>query len=194
MTEFVRIHGLRVPFIPFNQVAQLLQSQQVSRYEFDPNFQQYGRSGDRVITLMLENGTMYVARVRYEGNSVYPPTSPQGNPVPFIPEYTQPQQISTLPTVSDISYVSSPPPRPQGPTQVIIRRYGYPDINYTVPEAVTAGDLTRQLGEISLREGYRYPVYYINGGDLRQFSPEDVLAGATRPADVQITENPYPVD
>lgn len=52
----VSLHGLRVPFISFDQATQLLISNMIDRFIVDPELQIYASNGNTVVTLFSKNG------------------------------------------------------------------------------------------------------------------------------------------
>lgn len=79
LPEYLIINGLRVNFISFEQVSNMLKNNEIDRYIIDLILQPWaGLPGttNRIITLFNKNGTTYLARVRYDlqTNQIYKST------------------------------------------------------------------------------------------------------------------------
>ena len=74
LPDFLILNGLRVSFIPFQQVSSI----QIERYIIDPMLQPWAgvpRTPNRILTIFGQNGITYLVKVRYDSqsNQIYPP-------------------------------------------------------------------------------------------------------------------------
>ena len=75
LPEFLIINGLRVNFIPFQQIVQMLAQNQIERYDIDPLLQPWSDSSNKIITMFGRNGMTYLVKAQYDGktNQIFPP-------------------------------------------------------------------------------------------------------------------------
>ena len=76
--EYLIVNGLRVSFIPFQQISQMLSQNQIERYILDPMLQPWvgpPNSPNRIVTMFGKNGITYLIKARYDpqSNQIYPP-------------------------------------------------------------------------------------------------------------------------
>lgn len=72
------INGLRVDFVPFQQIANKLSQNQIERYIIEPSLQSLaGRPGtpNRIFTMFGRNGMTYLVKAMYnpQTNQIFPP-------------------------------------------------------------------------------------------------------------------------
>ena len=74
LPEFLFIHGLKVNFIPFSDIAGMLSRNEIERYFIDPDHQDLN-SPNTILTFFGKNGITYLAKARYDpqSNQVFPP-------------------------------------------------------------------------------------------------------------------------
>jgi hypothetical protein len=75
---YLIVNGIKANFVPFQQVTQMLQRNEIDSLILDPLLQPWsGPPGtqNRIITLFGKNGITYLAKVRYDqqSNQIYPP-------------------------------------------------------------------------------------------------------------------------
>jgi hypothetical protein len=76
LPEFLIINGLRVSFISFEEITQMLNQNQIERYIIEPLFQPWaGKPGNRILTMYAKNGVTYLIKVRFDrvNNSINQP-------------------------------------------------------------------------------------------------------------------------
>lgn len=66
--SFIVYHGLRVSFIPFEEVIQLFQNNLIANYVLNPDDEV-----NFIIILFGKNGITYASKVRYINNQIFPP-------------------------------------------------------------------------------------------------------------------------
>jgi hypothetical protein len=76
--EFLIVNDLRANFIPFDQMAQMLQSNQIERYVLDSMLQPWAgppNKPNRILTMFGKNGITYLVKAQYNqvNNQIYPP-------------------------------------------------------------------------------------------------------------------------
>ena len=78
LPEFLIVAGVRANFIPFDQITNMLQRNQIERYIIDPVLQPWaGPPGapNKIITMFGRNGLTYLVKARYDQqtNQIFPP-------------------------------------------------------------------------------------------------------------------------
>jgi hypothetical protein len=85
LPPFLIINGIRSNFIPFQEVAEMLQTNQIERYTIDPILQPWAGvppvsgvfpgTSNRIITMFGKNGITYLVKARYDPqtNQISPP-------------------------------------------------------------------------------------------------------------------------
>jgi len=74
LPESLILNGLRVNFVPFEEITQMLQNRQIARYDIDPLLQSIG-SLNKIFTMYGTNGMIYLTKGQYDqvSNKIYPP-------------------------------------------------------------------------------------------------------------------------
>lgn len=78
LPEYLIVNGLRVNFISFEQIAQMLSQNQIFRFVLDPILQPWvgpPNSPNRILTMFGKNGITYLVKARYDQatNQIYLP-------------------------------------------------------------------------------------------------------------------------
>lgn len=75
MPEFLIVNGLKINFISFEQITQMLQNNQVERYIIDPILQPWANPPNKILTMFGNDGTTYLVKAKYDqaSNQIYPP-------------------------------------------------------------------------------------------------------------------------
>ena len=78
LPEYLIVNGLRVSFVPFQQIVEMLQNNQVERFTLDPMVQPWvgpPTSPNRILTMFGRNGITYLVKARYDQNTtqIFPP-------------------------------------------------------------------------------------------------------------------------
>jgi len=82
--EFLIVNGLRLNFVPFDQIGQMISQNQIERYVLDsmlqpwagpPTFPPIGGNVNRILTMFGKNGMTYLVKAQYNqvNNQIYPP-------------------------------------------------------------------------------------------------------------------------
>ena len=73
--DSIILHGLKVNFIPFEEIANLLSQNQIERYIIDPSLQYLTIAPNVVLTMFRKNGLTYLVKARYDqrSNQIFPP-------------------------------------------------------------------------------------------------------------------------
>ena len=71
--QFLIINGLKVDFLPFEQVSSI----QIDRYIIEPLLQPWAAApysaANKILTIFDKNGMTYLVKARYDGNRIFPP-------------------------------------------------------------------------------------------------------------------------
>lgn len=72
--KFLIINGIKTSFISFQEIATMLQNNQIYRYIIDPLLQPWTESPYRILTFFGKNGVTYLAKARYnpQTNQILP--------------------------------------------------------------------------------------------------------------------------
>ena len=76
LPEFLIINGLRVSFISFEEITQMLNQNQIERYIIESLLQPWaGNLGNRILTMYAKNGMTYLVKARFDpiNNSINQP-------------------------------------------------------------------------------------------------------------------------
>ena len=85
--QFLVVNNIRAPFIPFNEVGQLIRDNEIERYIVEPLLQPWASQPDfmlpadrqaqpnRIVTLFHRDGTTSLVKAKYDRrtNQIYPP-------------------------------------------------------------------------------------------------------------------------
>ena len=66
LPDHLVINGLRVNFISFQQISDMLSQNQIERYVIDPLLQPYTTLPYSILTFFTKNGITYLAKVKYD--------------------------------------------------------------------------------------------------------------------------------
>jgi hypothetical protein len=71
LPEFITMHGLKVNFIPFEQIFKI----QIANWIIDPVLQLYTKEPNKIITVFGTNGMTYLVKAKYDPmtNQIFPP-------------------------------------------------------------------------------------------------------------------------
>ena len=75
LPEFLIINGLKLNFISFEQIGQMLQNNHIERYVIDPPLQSWTSPPNSILTMFGKNGITYLVKARYDQptNQIFPP-------------------------------------------------------------------------------------------------------------------------
>ena len=78
LPQFLIINGLRVEFISFQRITEMLSQGQIERYILDPLLQPWAdppTSSNRILTMFGKNGITYLVKARYDltTNQIFAP-------------------------------------------------------------------------------------------------------------------------
>ena len=76
LPESIILDGLRVNFVPFEQISQMLRNGQIASFSIDPLLQPAGlTSANKIFTMFGNNGMTYLVKGQYDqvNNKIYPP-------------------------------------------------------------------------------------------------------------------------
>ena len=75
LPQFIIIHGLKVNFISFPDIGDMLSQNKIERYIIDPSLQYLIENSNTIFTFFGKNGITYLVKGRYDPqtNQIFPP-------------------------------------------------------------------------------------------------------------------------